>query len=110
MSDIQIKARRTWLLNNKKRAKSNQRRATGFWLHQRGYHHGDIRCTICDKWIDPVGDRFPGEAMEIEVTAGGKRRHHYRYCSDRLGSRNGASFSTVPQQNERWRQEEVYRY
>jgi len=87
----QIRARKKWILGNEKQRRISPRQQNAFWLHQRGYHKGDIRCTRCDKWINPEN---PFEAIEIRVTERGKMLHDSRYC--KYGSGFGvAAFSTV---------------
>jgi hypothetical protein len=93
MSEGQLKARRKWLLS-KKVMKRHPHSNQAFWMHLRGFHKGDIRCRRCDKWIDPIGDRFPREWKEIKISPGGKKMHDSRYC--KYGNGYGvAIFATV---------------
>jgi len=110
MKPGQIKARKKYLLGNKK-FKRNPNSNQAFWMHQRGYHKGDIRCCRCNKWIDPVGDRFPREFKEIKIMPSGKRMHDPRYCL--YGSGYGiAAFATVSRHspNRRKRVDDSKRY
>lgn len=110
MSPGQLKARRRWLLS-KKKFKRNIRSNQAFWMHLRGFHKGDIKCSRCDKWIDPVGDRFPREWKEIKIMPSGKRMHDSRYCKYGIGS-GIPVFATVARHSpyRRKRVDEAHRY
>lgn len=45
--------------------------------HRRGYEYGDMRCTNCQKWIDPDD---PIESIEIFINKAGRRQHDRRFC------------------------------
>lgn len=90
MKPGQIEARLRWFLSGKK-MRRNPKMNHGFWLHQRGYHLGDIRCTKCLKWIHPDN---PEEAKEIKIGAIGKRTHNQRYCLS--NGKGSAAFITAP--------------
>lgn len=102
----QLKARKTWILGNKKMNR-NPNMNHGAWLHQRGYHFGDIRCTKCKKWINP---KNPFEAIEIKYSPKGKRTHDLRYCT--VVGKGVAAFITVARHapSRRRRLDNVKRY
>lgn len=92
MSPGQIAKRREWVLGDRVQ-KRNPGSNRGFWLHQRGYHLGDIRCCKCDKWINPSN---PEEAKEIVLSPAGRQLHHKRYCDNPAGNGGSSNFSRVP--------------
>jgi len=106
MSPGQIKARRTWILGSKKMRRGGGSNH-GFFLHQRGYHVGDIKCVKCDKWLN---ENNPREAREIKIGPTGKRTHDPRYCDS--NGMYAAAFSTVPRYaiGRRKRMDELKRY
>lgn len=108
MKPHQIQARMTWVLGNKtfkRKATSNH----AMLMHQRGYHKGDIRCTRCDKWLNP---NDPEEAKEIKWTPGHKRIHISKYCKYFGNGFGCAVFSTVPRTspNRKRHVDEAHRY
>ena len=47
--------------------------------HARGYANGDLRCSVCLKWLNPDE---PEEATEIRYSGSYRRRYHYKqYCT-----------------------------
>jgi hypothetical protein len=104
MTEGQLKARRAWFLGNKI-MKRNTHNNHGFWLHQRGYHLGDIRCIKCLKFIDP---NDPKEAKEIGTYPSGRRFH--MGCP--AVGRGGAPFATCPRHSpsRKYRVENAKRY
>lgn len=89
MSPKRLAARKRWILGDHKVKRNTNNH--GAWLHARGYHLGDIRCSQCMKWINPEN---PFEAIEIFISPAGKRYHDKRYC---LNPGMGTStFTTTP--------------
>lgn len=93
MKPGQIIARKKWILGDRK-MKINPNSGRAFWLHQRGYEKGDIRCARCQKFIDPTGIRFPEELKEIRIGKAGKKTHHFMFC--RIRGKGSSAFITVP--------------
>jgi hypothetical protein len=105
MSPGQIKARKKWVLGNKKRKSPMKHHA--YVLHQRGYHNGDIKCVKCGKWLNENNWK---EAKEILVGPTGKKVHDSKYCDS--NGMYAAAFSTVPRYavGRRRRMEKLVRY
>ena len=77
MSAKQIQVRRKLFFSNKP-LKRIEKEYGGFLSHVRGYHRGDIRCSKCDKFVNPNN---PIETIEIAHTEGGRMFHDKRFCT-----------------------------
>lgn len=92
MTPKQAEARRRNFFSNKtyRYTTDEKRKKAGMFFHARGYHLGDIRCCLCDKWINPLD---PIESDEIQYGLGNHKTHKEEYCTTRTAF-GPASFIT----------------